>query len=405
MGHQDDASFVAAVAIGAAVFSALYWTTGFLRMGTTGLTAQAFGADNRVELGAIAGRGAILAIAIAALMLLFATPLHQAALGLFEAGPDAQAKAAAYVEIRFFGLPAMLLQYVLLGVLFGLQRMGLTLVLSLTTNVVNIVLNLLFVLGFGWGVAGVALGTVIAEWVSALLGIVLVLHGLRAVHAQRPTRQTLLDRARLLALFSVSGNLIVRSLFVQLPFLLFTVIGSRFGDTTLAANAILMQFLFTMAFFLDAFAHSAETLAGYAFGAGSRQHLRLATLRTGQWAMGAAALAALLFAGIPHVLVGLMTDLPSVTAEALIYVPWLAAAPLLSAVAFLLDGVYIGTTHIRILRNAMAVSFALYALTAWLALPVLGNHGLWLAMSVFFAVRSIILIIWYPGIEARLATS
>ncbi|MCR9279805.1 MAG: MATE family efflux transporter [Pseudomonadaceae bacterium] len=405
MGHMSDPSYLAAVAVGSAIFTALYWSYGFLRMGTTALVAQAFGSKQSVELSAVALRALMIAGAFAALMLSVSGLLKTGGLLVFEASTLVEDKAAVYFDIRLFGLPAVLLQYVVFGVLFGTQRMGLSLVVSAVTNITNIGLDFLFVVGFGWGVEGVATGTAIAEWCGALVGLLLAWRALRAAGAKQPQRQEIFNRARLMSLFQVSGNLIVRSLFVQLPFLLFAVFGARFGSVVLAANAILMQLMMTMAFALDAFAHSAETLAGEAYGGKDARRLRDVSIKTGVWAVGTSIAIAMLYAGAGPLLISLMTDQRELIDSALTYLPWVVAAPLLSVIAFQLDGVFIGTTQTATLRNAMAISFAAYALCTWLAIPVLGNHGIWLGMSVFFIVRSVILLWRYPGIEAQLSTA
>lgn len=403
MGHMSDPSYLAAVAIGSAVFTALYWSYGFLRMGTTALTAQAFGGKQSSELGAVALRALMVAGVFAALMLSVSGLLKTGGLLLFDASANVEAKAALYFDIRLFGLPAVLLQYVVFGILFGTQRMGFSLIVSAVTNLANVVLDFLFVVGFGWGVEGVAAGTAIAEWAGAIIGLLLAWRALTTAGASRPLPRDVFDRKRLMSLFEVSGNLIVRSLFVQLPFLLFAVFGARFGSIVLAANAVLMQLMMTMAFALDAFAHSAETLAGEAYGAEDARRLRDVTIKTGIWAAGFS-LAIAVFYGIagPH-LIRLMTDQQELLSTALLYLPWVVAAPILSVVAFQLDGIFIGTTQTATLRNAMALSFACYAATTWLALPALGNHGIWLGMSVFFVVRSVLLLWRYPGIEKQLS--
>lgn len=403
MGHMSDPSYLAAVAVGSAVFTALYWSYGFLRMGTTALTAQAFGSKQSSELGAVALRAFMVAGIFAALMLSVSGLLKTGGLLVFEAAPIVEDKAALYFDIRLFGLPAVLLQYVVFGILFGTQRMGLSLIVSAVTNITNIGLDFLFVIGFGWGVEGVAAGTAIAEWCGALIGLFLAWRALSAAGANRPLRRDVFNRARLMSLFEVSGNLIVRSLFVQLPFLLFAVFGARYGSVVLAANAILMQLMMTMAFALDAFAHSAETLAGEAYGARDANRLRDVSIKTGIWALGFSLAISLLYALAGPLLIRLMTDQSELINAALTYLPWVVAAPLLSVIAFQLDGIFIGTTQTATLRNAMAVAFAFYAAATWLALPLLGNHGVWLGMSVFFVVRSVLLLWRYPGIEAQLS--
>jgi len=229
MGRMPDPAFIGAVAVGATVFNALYWMVGFLRMGTTGLTAQAYGAGDAKELGAVTVRAVIVGALLGLVLLLLLNTFAVPALALFGASEFVESLAATYLTLRVWGAPALLTHFAVLGTLFGLQRMGDALIVSVLLNVTNVVLDLVFVIGLGWGVEGVAIGTAISEWLAALTGLALVLRALRLRGAARPDRRALLRRDRLGALFGVSANLIVRSFFVQLPFFLFTVLGARLG--------------------------------------------------------------------------------------------------------------------------------------------------------------------------------
>ena len=402
MGRMPDPSYVGAVAVGATIFNALYWIFGFLRMGTTGLTAQALGARRPGDLAGVALRAATIALALGFAAIALQFPLGALVLRLFDASDPVEAFAATYFRIRIWGAPALLLHMVALGILFGLQRVRATLALSLLLNLSNVVLDVLFVIGFGWEVAGVAAATIISEWLAACAGVVLVVRALISTGWQRRLPADLWQRDRLSALFQVSGNLIVRSFFVQLPFFVFTLIGARFGDLVLAANAIIMQLLLAMAFMLDAFAHTAETLCGYAYGAGDRQALRRSMGYSLVWAIAGALVIALGYALAGDRLINTLTLLPEVRAAAAELLPWAVAAPLLAVLAFHFDGVFIGTTRTATLRNTMFCAAMLYLLILWLTLERYGNQGLWWAMMVFFGSRGLVLAALYPGIERAL---
>ncbi len=405
MGRQPDAAFIGAVAVGATVFNALYWMVGFLRMGTTGLVAQAYGARQAEEMAAVAARAVAVALVLGVLLVaLIAGPVSTLLLALFQASDQVESLAATYLTLRVWGAPALLTHFVVLGTLFGLQRMGDALLVSVLLNVTNVVLDLAFVLGLGWGVEGVAAGTVISEWLAAAVGAALVVRALRRRGARRPSREDLLRRDRLTALFGVSANLIVRSFFVQLPFFAFTVLGAGLGDRILAANAVLIQLFFFMSYGLDALAHTAETLTGHAFGARDRATLRRAAGYTLGWSVVVAAALSVGYALAGGFLIDLMTTLPDVRATAREYLPWLAAAPLAAVGAFHLDGVFIGTTRTIELRNSMFGAFLCYLAALWLALDALGNHGIWLAMTVFMVARTVLLGLRYPALE-RLAAA
>ena len=396
MGRLPDARYLGAVAMGGAVMNALYWMAGFLRMSATGLTAQALGAGDRGELGAAAVRGAAAAVVLGVLLVIGQGPLLRLVLWLFQASHEVEVLAGGYLGIRIWGAPALLLYLVALGVLFGLQRMRAALVISLVLNLTNAGLDLLFVVGFGWGVNGVAAGTVISEWLAASVGLIAANRALTQHGRQWPDAPRVFNRRRLTQLFNISANLVVRTFMVQLPFLLVAVLGASLGDVVLAANAVLLLFLQVTAYGLDGFAHAAETLAGYAYGKRDPKGLRQASSYSAAWA---GLLAGLFSAGywlLGEWLIGLATVLPDVRTAAAAYLPWMAALPLACVWAFMLDGIFIGATRTAEMRNAMFIATAVYLLTLWLSFAPLGNHGVWLSMLTFMAARSVALGLMYP---------
>jgi multidrug resistance protein, MATE family len=404
MGRLPDPAYLGAVAVGAAVFNAMYWLFGFLRMGTTGLSAQASGAGDLAGIAAIAVRAIGMALALGTAIVLLQTPLLQAALWIFPASAQVESLASDYFTLRVWSAPALLVHFAVLGMLFGLQRMGTALVVSVLLNVCNIGLDLLFVVGFGWGVSGVAAATAISEWLAAGVGLCLLVRLLAGQGGRWPHRAALLDPQQLAALFQVSANLIVRSLFVQLPFFTFTALGAGLGDVVLAANAVLLQLFFVMAYGLDALAHTAESLTGHAFGAHDRRRLRMATGYTLVWSITIAAVLSVLFASAGPAFIDALTALPAVRTTAREYLIWVVVSPLVAVGAFHLDGVYIGTTRTRELRNSMFLAFGAFAVTLWFTIDVLGNHGLWLALTMFMVARTALLAMGYPRLE-RLAAA
>ena len=406
MGQLPDARYIGAVAIGATTFSAVYWLFGFFRMGTTGLLSQRYGAGALAEGTLIALRTALLALALGVLLIILHPLLKGLLPTLFGAKPDTLTLAGDYLTVRIWGAPAMLLQYVALGVLFALQRMRAALLVALLVNATNIALDLLFVLALELRVEGVALATALSEWLGALVGAGFALRALEHAAKQAGVRiwafrlHELWAPGALRELFSVAANLIVRSFFVQLPFFLFTALGSRFGETTLAANAVLMQYYMAVAYGLDGFAHCAETLAGYAFGARNRQALRQVVRYSTGWALVLAAFLSGAYGLAAEPMIALITSQPPVQAEALRYAGWVIAAPLVCVWPFLMDGVYIGTTQLARLRNHMALAAAVFGLACFTLIPALGNHGLWLALTLFMFSRGVTLLLAYPQVEA-----
>lgn len=402
MGHEPDASYIAAVALGAMLYSSIYWLFGFLRMGTTALVAQSYGANESAALRAVLWRAATLALGVAFTLLLLSPLLLKGAAALISAAPEVTTLTLTYLQIRLFGTPAYFIYLVVLGGLFGTQRMGTTLLLTLLFNLLNVALDLLFVLVFDWGVAGVAWGTVVSEWIAAGFGLRLIWQPLQ-LH-RRPPRAQLLSGGDWRALLGMSRDLLIRTFFVQLPFLLNTLLAARFGSAVLAGNAILMQFFFIVAYALDGFAHTVEALTGFAVGSKSRAGMHKAAQYCGFWALILGLAGALLLLVFGSVLVGLMTNITDVRASAREFLPWLIGLPLAGVAAFLYDGIYIGAGAAKALRNAMLFSAAVYLATLGLShqFGLFNNHTLWLGMLLFMLSRSVLLAWGYPKLTRTL---
>lgn len=401
MGHMPSANYIAAVALGAMLYSSVYWLFGFLRMGTTALVAQAHGAGNDDELRASLWRGALMAVCIA-LILLAASPLLMAgATLLISADPAVTPLTLEYLQIRLFGAPAYFIYLVVLGGLFGTQRMGTTMLLTLLFNLLNVVLDLLFVVVFDWGVAGVAWGTVCSEWVAAAVGVRLIWTPLQL--SNLPSSRSFWARGSWGSLLGMSRDLLIRTFFVQLPFLLNTLMAARLGSVVLAGNAILMQFFFIITYALDGFAHTAEALTGFAVGSRQRESLHKTAMYCGMWATGLGLISALILALLGSSLIGVMTDITAVRASAREFLPWVIGLPLAGVGAFLYDGIYIGAGAARELRNAMLLAAFVYLATLGLAanFGTLTNHTLWLGMLLFMLVRSGLLALGYPRLMRR----
>ncbi len=402
VGHLPDPSFIGGVAVGSVIFSFLFWGFGFLRMGTTGFTAQAHGASDGAELRACLLRPLALALGFGLLIILLQSPIRLVALWAMDASAEVEGHTAVYFDVRVWSAPAALVNYVVLGWLLGVQRAQAALVLQLLLNGTNILLDLVFVIGLDWGVAGVAWATLIAESAAALAGLVVILGGL----GQRPGRADwarLRDPARLAALMRVNVDIFVRTLCLVLAFAIFTSESAGFGDVILAGNAILLQFQAVVSHGLDGFAHAAEILAGSALGARNRETFRRAVVVCTLWGLAGALVAALVLLAAGPLLIAVFTTLPEVRASAEAYLWWMVASPLISVWSFLLDGVFIGATRTTAMRNAMLASLAVFLLADWLLLGPLGNHGLWLSLMIFMAARAATLAFCYPALEATLA--
>ena len=396
VGRYPNATYIGAVALGALIFTFVFWGFGFLRMGTTGLTAQASGAGDQDELAAWLGRALLIAAVAGVGLILLQWPIRECAFTLLGASPEVERLARGYFDVRVWSAPAALANYALLGWFIGLGRSKIGLALQLVLNLVNMVLDLGFVLGLHWNVRGVALGTALAEYVAAAVGVVLALRYLRQAggHLRWPR---IVDPARLRRAFVVNGDIMIRTLALMTVFVWFTSQGARHGDATLAGNAVLMQFISAAAFFLDGMAFAAEALVGRALGAAQRDGLTLAARLTTLWAGGVAVLLTLaLFLCGTWFIDGLTVD-PGARAAARAFLPWAAAAPLLGVWAFQLDGIFIGATRTADMRNAMLVSLVIF-LVAWRALLPWGNTGLWAAFYVHYLARTGSLLYFYPAL-------
>lgn len=400
-GHLDDPAYLGAVAVGATIFGFLYTGVNFLRMGTTGIAAQRVGAGDFDGVRTSLGQALVVAEVLALLLLLLQYPIGQLALGLLGAGPEVTAFAREYFAIRIWSAPATLASYALIGWFIGLQDARIPLVIVLVTNVVNIVLDFVLVLGFGMKVDGIASATVAAEYAGLLVGLGFALAELQR-RGGRWNRDRLLAPRAYAAFLSINGNLLIRTLALMFTFAFVTAQGARQGGLVLAANAILMNLQYLLSFALDGFAHAAEALVGRSIGARDREALRRSVALALQWSLYVAlGFSVLFFAGGP-LLVGLLTDLPGLRETTLRYLPWIVASPLVSVWSFLYDGVFVGATRAREMRDIMLVSTFAVFLPAWWLLAPLGNDGLWLAFLLFMASRGLGMHYFYTS---RLAPS
>ncbi|MBT3700557.1 MAG: MATE family efflux transporter [Alphaproteobacteria bacterium] len=397
MGHLPEAWYIGAVAVGAMIFSYVYWGFGFLRMGTTGLVAQAYGANDTVEIRALLGRALLLALVLGIVIFALQWPLISGALWFIEASDKVETLAHSYFDIRVFAAPAALANYAVLGWLLGLQRAKSALMLQIFMNGVNIVLDLWFVLGLGWGVEGVALATAISEYAAAGLGIVLALRVLGQIGGQW-SLDRLIDPLQLKRLFVVNGDIFVRTLCLVTAFAYFTSRGASMGDTLLAANAILMNFQMIVGYALDGFAFAAEALIGAAIGAKDRAKLIEAVRISTIWAGIFAGLFSAVYAVAGTLIINGMTDIGTVRETARTFLIWAVLSPLVSVWSFQLDGIFIGATRTRAMRNGMAISLASFLLGVWIMVPLWGNHGLWAAFYIYMIMRAVTLVVRYPAL-------
>lgn len=401
VGQMGLAAPIGAVGIGAVILSTIYWVFGFLRMGTTGLAAQARGAGDTAETGALLMRGLLLGGAAGLFFILAQVAVFAGAFALSPASPEVEALTRDYLEIRIWGAPATIALYAVTGWLIAVERTRGVFVLQVWMNGLNIVLDLWFVLGLGWGVEGVALATLIAEWTGLALGLWLCGDAFSGDQWRDWTR--IFDSARLRRMIQVNGDIMIRSVLLTGAFTTFLFVGADLGDVNLAANQVLLQFLEITAFALDGFAFSAEALVGGAVGARDRYQVRRASVMASQWGVGGALVLGLVFFVAGPSLIDLMTTSADVRFAAREYLIWAALAPVIGVASWMFDGIYIGATWTRAMRNAMLQSVAIYVLALFILVPIFGNHGLWAALMVLNIARGVTLGLRYPRLEAQVA--
>ncbi|HDR9055101.1 TPA: MATE family efflux transporter [Burkholderia vietnamiensis] len=400
-GHLDGAQYLGGVALGGLVFNFVFWGFGFLRMGTTGLVAQAHGARDAAGIRLSVLRALIVAFALGAAVLALQVPLLSFALSALGGSDAVRATALAYSHARIWSAPFALANYVVLGYLLGVQRVRLALVAQVFINTVNIGAVLLYVYGFGWSIAGIGAATATADACGFALGA-WMLWRLRPRGLGPLAAHALVDRAALTRLIALNRDIFLRTLCLLGAFGWFAHLGAQQGDATLAANALLLNFQTFMAYGLDGFAHAAEALVGAAAGARDRATFRQAVRVTLLWSALGALLFALVYWAAGGWIVARLTDQPDIRAVALRYVPWAAISPIVSVWGFLLDGVFIGATQTQSLMRAMVASLAVFIAATLVAVGPFGNHGLWFALLLFMAARGATLARHLPALMRRI---
>lgn len=400
VGHLDQPYYLGAVAAGATIFTVLFMGLNFLRMGTTGVAAQAFGARRGDAVRHVLGQALVMALAMALVLLMLQSLIIELALQLLAPSAAVSDYARQYFDIRIWSAPATLANYVMIGWLLGMQNAAGPLAMMLVINLSNIALSLLLVLQFGLKVRGVAWATLLAELAGAVVGALLVRRELGRFPGQWRAASLLeLDRYR--RLLAINANLLLRTLSLMFVFAFITAQGARTGDVILAANALLMNFQFFLSYALDGIAHAAEALVGKAVGGRDVDGLRRAVGRTLAWSVGFAAVFAGVYAVAGPAIIDLLTGLEAVRAAARDYLPWLVALPLVSVWSFLYDGVFVGATRPREMRLVMMGSALLVFLPAWYLARGHGNHALWLAFTLFMASRGVGMHAWFRRMLAR----
>lgn len=401
VGQLPAPAYIAGVAVGTLIFNTLYWVFGFLRVSTSAFAAQANGANNPDQGVLALSRPFLLAVIVGMLFILLQRPIERAALLVIS--PDAYVSrfTVEYFRIRIWGAPFTLMNYVILGWLMGMAKIKESLCLQILTNVLNMVLAILFVHVFSFDVQGVATATLIAEVTAFILGLVIILKA-SPFKWKMPSIQALMDTDAMKRMFNVNKDLFIRTICLLVVINMFTAKGASFGTEFLAANAVLFQIHYIMAYFFDGFANASSILVGKAVGSNDKELYKKILTLSRQWSVITAVTIASLYALFQEQVIGLFTNLPDVIELSLTYGVWLIIYPFVACFGLVLYGVFTGATEIAPVRNSMIYAMVVYIIIQITATPIWHNHGLWLAFIIYTIGRSGFLVMYTPRLNKKL---
>lgn len=401
MGHLESIHYLGGVALGSALFNLLYWAFAFLRMSISGLAAQSYGRVDNEEMAIVMQRGALIAAAGSLLLITFQMPLADLGLSILEGSPEVKDQARRYFAIRIWDAPASIMLFVFYGWYLGMQNSVYPMVIALTVNIVNIILSFVLVRLFGMDIDGVALGSVLAQYVGLILALILFFKKYRWIIPYF-TRKLSILLTNMSNFLSVSTNIFIRTLFVILVFTFFTSKSAGIGDITLAANSVLLQYMLLFSYFLDGYGYAAEALIGKLFGARNRQKLSYSVHMLLRWGLGFAIVFSAAYLILGETLLSLFTRQTEIIETGKQYLLWVVMMPLVSFLTYIFDGVFIGIGgSVQMRRSVVIAAVFFFFLPFYILFPYLGNHAMWLSMFLFMAVRSLYLTISYPRIIKR----
>lgn len=397
VGHLDHVYYLGALAVGSMIFNFIFWGFGFLRMGTTGLTAQEYGRRNRKEIMMTFTRVQAIALGIGFAILLLQKPIIELSLAIIESSDEVANYTRVYYDIRILTAPAVLSLYGIIGWFLGMQNAKYPMLITIVLNVLNIVLNITFIYGFGMHVDGVAYGTLISTYAALALAVFLILKQYNRYFSHF-LFSDLLNSAKLKLYFAVNRDIFIRTLCLIFTFSFFTAVSAAYGDNILAANTILLQFWFIVSYGIDGFAYAAESLVGRFKGSGNHNKLKQAVFYSIGWGLFLGLAGTFTYLLIGSQLLHIFTNDPGVIEIAETVLFWTILAPFVSSFCYILDGVFTGATETQPMRNTMVASTFLIFLPAYYAgSTMFGIHGLWLAMILFMITRGVALGLYLPG--------
>jgi len=395
MGHLESPVYLGAIALGSMIFNFIYWGFGFLRMGTTGLTAQSFGAENKIEVSSIMYRSVLISIFFGFVLILLQSPISNLGFYLIEGSREVEKYAIEYYDIRILAAPATLALYSIHGWFLGIQNAKYPLYLALVINLLNIILNLLFVFQLNLKVEGVAWATVISQYTGALFAIFLMLKRYKS-YVRKFITKLILDKYKLLKFFRVNSDIFIRTLLLIFVISFFTAKSAEINDTILAANFILMQLWLIIAYGVDGFAFAAESLVGKYFGANDAQNLKKTIKYSFLWGGFLGFSLSIIYLVFGQQILSVYTNQVIVIEAAMSFIIWIVISPIINSVSFIWDGIYFGATATRNMLYSMIVSTLLFFLPIYFfTKDILGNHSIWFSLTVFMVIRGLTLTLFY----------
>lgn len=394
VGHLEQIHYLGALAVGGIIFNFVYWGFGFLRMGTTGLTAQAYGNNDHREVSLTLIRTLLIALGGGLSLIFLQEAIAAISFFLITATPEVEKYARQYFYIRIYAAPATLALYAFHGWFLGMQNAKYPLILTVLVNILNIIFNLLFIYKLGMKIDGVAYGTLISQYLGLCAAVILYFKKY-SLYSLKATKAQILERLALRRIFTVNIDILIRTLCLIFTFSYFTAMSAKHGETVLAVNTILLQFITILAYGVDGFAFASESLVGKYIGARDRRNLRKTVNYSFVWGVGLGVVIALVYVSFDEAILRIFTNKDRIIELAMIYMVWIAIAPLINSFAFIWDGIFIGATATAPMRNSMIFcTFGVFLPTYLLLKDALGNHSLWLALTLFMLLRGVTLT-WY----------
>ena len=402
MGNLDNASYLTATSIATSVFSLIFWSFGFLRMGTVGLVAQAHGSNQYEEIVNLIFQNIVFVIIISLLLVIFQKYIFTIALSIFDLSNQTSKHFKEYFEIRIYSSFGELIIFIITGLFIGLQRTTLSSVVVGFFSITNIVLSLIFVIYFDLDVRGVALGTVISSTLTAIIFLSYTFFELQKFTSIKINIAKIFNLKKIQKLFSINLDIFIRSALLTFSFIFFTYLGNTIGEDVVAANTILLNLIMLSAFILDAYAFSTEGIVGYSIGSKNKKVLTNVIKNSFILSATTGLLISIIYLLGKNHFISIMTDLPEIKNISMSHSYWIVIIPFISSFCFQFDGIFIGASQTKELRNAMIVSVGIYIVCALFLSDTLGNSGLWISISIFFGLRALSLFFFLPRIYQRI---